>query len=61
MKNFEYGTPYCTNCKFMQMYNYRKKMYYCDNSDRIDDMGKLGTEIPPETSPEWCPVRKCGR
>ena len=33
-------------------------MYYCDNENRTDDMGKLGENELPETVPEWCPLRK---
>lgn len=47
----------CTECEFMKMYDYGKRIYYCDHVDRIDDMGKLSMENPPETSPEWCPIR----
>jgi len=41
----------------MRMYNYGNKIYYCDHVDRIDDMGKLGVDHPPKTSPVWCPLR----
>jgi hypothetical protein len=41
----------------MKKYDYGKKIYYCDHTDRIDDMGKLGVEDLPEGSPEWCPGR----
>lgn len=41
----------------MRMYNYGNKIYYCDHEDRLDDMGKLGVDHLPETSPEWCPVK----
>ncbi len=47
-------------CEFMKMYNYGKKIYYCDHEGRIDDMGKLGEEKLPETSPVWCPVKEKG-
>ena len=33
-----------------------KKMYYCDNRNRVNLMGKLGEDNLPETSPEWCPM-----
>lgn len=49
--------PICKECGFLKCYAVRKQMYYCDNEDREDDMGKLGTEIP-ETSVEWCPKRE---
>ncbi len=47
----------CSECEFMRMYNYGNKIYYCDHEDRLDDMGKLGVDHLPETSPEWCPVK----
>lgn len=49
--------PQCSECKFMKMYDYRYKNYYCDHEKRHDDMGKLGVGHPPETSPAWCPLR----
>lgn len=48
----------CAECEFMKKYDYGKKIYYCDNENRTDDMGKLSMDILPETSPGWCPVRK---
>ena len=50
--------PHCAECEFMRMYDITYKIYYCDHTDRIDDMGKLSVDHPPETSPEWCPVRE---
>ncbi len=50
--------PDCNNCKYMKMYDYGSKIYYCDNEDRTDDMGKVGIEQSPEISPEWCPLRE---
>ena len=50
--------PECNGCKFAKMYNYGKKIYYCDNDDRTDDIGKLGMDNPPEISPVWCPLRE---
>ena len=47
----------CAECEFMRMYDYSNRIYYCDHTDRIDDMGKLGVEDLPEGSPEWCPGR----
>lgn len=49
--------PHCSECEFMKMYNYTYKNFYCDNEDRIDDMGKLSVDYPPKTSPVWCPLR----
>ena len=50
--------PNCSECEFLKMYDYLKKIYYCDNEDRTDDMGKLGVDNLPIISPEWCPKRK---
>ena len=50
--------PHCSECEFMKMYDYTYKNYYCDHEDRIDDMGKLGVDHPPKTSPVWCPLRE---
>ena len=47
----------CRECEFMKMYDYGNKIYYCDHVDRTDDMGKLGVDYPPKTSPVWCPLR----
>lgn len=49
--------PRCSECEFMRMYDITYKNYYCDHEDRIDDMGKLGVDYPPKTSPKWCPLR----
>lgn len=48
----------CVKCGFKKKYDYGKKIYYCDNENRMDEMGKLGVENLPETSPEWCPLRE---
>ncbi len=50
--------PNCAECKFMKMYDYSKKIYYCDHTDRIDDMGKLSVNELPKRSPEWCPLKE---
>ncbi|NDO51839.1 hypothetical protein FMM75_21475 [Lachnospiraceae bacterium MD335] len=47
----------CAECDFMKKYEYDKKIYYCNHTDRIDDMGKLGADHLPKTSPVWCPLR----
>ena len=49
---------HCRECEFTKMYDYGNKIYYCDHKDRSDDMGKIGVEHLPETSPVWCPLRK---
>lgn len=51
-------TQNCAECDFMKKFNYGKKIYYCDHSDRIDDMGKLSVNELLDESPEWCPLRK---
>ena len=55
-----YRMQNCRGCEYMKQYNYGKKIYYCDHEGRIDDMGKLGEEKLPETSPVWCPVKEKG-
>lgn len=50
--------PECNGCGFVGIYDYGKKIYYCDNESRTDDMGKLGMDHPPEASPVWCPLRE---
>ena len=51
-------THNCAGCEFMKMYDYGKKVYYCDHVDRIDDMGKIGVGDISEKIPEWCPLRE---
>ena len=50
--------PHCSKCECMKMYDYLDRIYYYNHEDRTDDMGKLGVDLPPKTSPEWCPKRK---
>ena len=57
MNQQEKKVPECNGCRFARMYDYGKKIYYCDNEDRTDDMGKLGMDDPSEISPVWCPMR----
>lgn len=47
----------CTECDFMKRYDYGSKIYYCDNENRTNDMGKLGVNELPKKTPEWCPLR----
>lgn len=49
-------TQNCVECIYMKLYDYGKKIYYCDHEGRSDDMGKLSMGCKPETSPEWCPL-----
>lgn len=51
-------TQNCVECEFMKMYDYGNMIYYCDHTDRIDDMGKLGADYLPKTSPVWCPLKE---
>ena len=44
------------NCEYVKCYAVNKRMYYCDHEDRSDDMRKLGEDILPDASPEWCPM-----
>ena len=46
----------CKDCEYVKCYAINKKMYYCDNGNRRNLMGKLGEDNLPETSPEWCPM-----
>ncbi len=54
-------TQNCAECEFMRMYDYGKRIYYCDHEDRIDDMGKLSVGELPKGSPEWCPLNEKNR
>lgn len=51
------GMQNCAECEFMKMYDYGKKIYYCDHENRIDDMGKLSVSGIPRGCPEWCPLK----
>jgi hypothetical protein len=46
----------CKECGFVRMYNYGKKIYYCGNENRIDDIGKLSVGVLPEATIWWCPI-----
>ena len=46
----------CDRCESIRMYDNGKRIYYCDNEDRADDMGKIGVGDIPEICPEWCPI-----
>ena len=46
----------CKDCEYVKCYAVNKKMYYCDNRNRTNLMGKLGEDVLPETIPEWCPM-----
>ena len=50
----------CDQCKYIKIYDYGKRLYYCDHVDRNDDMGKLGVGELPERSPKWCPLKCMG-
>ena len=49
--------PHCSECEFLKCIGIMYKNYYCDHEGRTDDMGKLGVDNPPKTSPVWCPKR----
>lgn len=50
--------PHCSDCDSLQCIDYAYKNYYCDHEDRVNDVGYVGVDNPPKTSPEWCPKRK---
>lgn len=50
--------PHCSECEYMKCIDFAYKNYYCDHEERQDDMGYVGVDKPPKTSPEWCPKRK---
>lgn len=50
--------PHCKECDCLKIYDYVYKCYYCDHENRTDDIGKLGVDYPPKTSPKWCPKRE---
>ena len=51
----------CNECEFKKMFDYGNRIYYCDNEDRGDDIGKLGVGELPERSPKWLTRRKSWR
>ena len=44
--NKKYNISHCSDCEFLKVYNYVHKCFYCDNEKRIDDIGKLGVNLP---------------
>ncbi|WP_024348143.1 hypothetical protein [Lacrimispora indolis] len=48
----------CAECEFLRCFDYAYKNYYCDHEGRTDDMGYVGVDSPPKTSPRWCPKRE---
>ena len=50
--------PHCNECDYLRIYDHVYTCYYCDHEDRENDMGSLGVDHPPKTSPKWCPKRK---
>ena len=53
----------CAECEYIRMYDYGKRIYYCDHEDRADDMGKLSMgklsmNKLSKKKPKWCPLRK---
>lgn len=53
----ENRVPHCSECEFLKYIDYAYKNYYCDHEDRENDMGYVGVDNPPKTSPVWCPKR----
>lgn len=47
----------CKECEFLKCYAIRQQVYFCDNKDRNDEMGKLGVNALSEVVPEWCPKK----
>lgn len=47
----------CRECEYMKEYDYGQKVYYCDNENRTNDMGKLSVGELPKGSLKWCPLR----
>lgn len=43
-------------CKYLKCYAINHQIYYCDNDNRIDDIGKLSIDKEPEGIPGWCPL-----
>ena len=48
----------CKECDYIKCIAINKQMYFCDNEDRTDDMGKLTENNLTEAVPEWCPLRE---
>lgn len=46
----------CKNCKYLKCYAINHQIYFCDNDNRIDDIGKLSVDRKPEDAPKWCPL-----
>lgn len=53
----ENRVPHCCECEYLKCIGIMYKNYYCDHEGRCDDMGKVGVDNPPVTSPVWCPKR----
>ncbi len=48
----------CSECEFMEAYDYGKRICYCDHENRTDDMEKLDEGNQADACPEWCPLRE---
>lgn len=48
----------CKNCKYLKCYAINRQIYFCDNDNRIDDIGKLSVDREPKGHPKWCPLLK---
>ena len=49
--------PHCSEREFLKCMDYAYKNYYCDHEERENDMGYVGVDPPPVTSPVRCPKR----
>lgn len=47
----------CRECENRKIYDYGNRIYYCDNEDRTNEMGKLSVGDVPGICPDWCPLR----
>ena len=52
--------PHCSEydkCKYVVMAGTNTKNYYCYVDTASNELGSLGVDHPPKTSPKWCPKR----
>lgn len=57
-KTMERKNNNCGGCEFVKNISSVHNNFYCDNEDRIDDMGFLGEDELPDCVPEWCPLKE---
>lgn len=54
--------PSCDECKYLDCINgVLGKVFYCNNEERTEDMGRVNMGNPPKGSPHWCPKRRGGK